>query len=76
VVVSGADLLTLARAVGHAAAKTSARIEAIESAVMPLDAIRSRIAAPRPGTLLSRPPPPLSTPPVPSPPPSPPGESA
>lgn len=59
VVVSGADLLALARAVGHAAAKTSARIEAIESAVMPLDAIRSRLVAPRPGTLLSRPPPPM-----------------
>jgi energy-coupling factor transporter ATP-binding protein EcfA2 len=69
VVVSGADLLAVARAVGHAAAKTSARIEAIESAVVPLDAIRSRIAAPRPGTLLSRPPPPMpsrSPPPMPS----------
>jgi ABC-2 type transport system ATP-binding protein len=57
VVVSGADLLGIARAVGAAAAKTRAKIEAIESAVMPLDAIRSRIAAPRPGMLLSRPPP-------------------
>jgi ABC-type multidrug transport system ATPase subunit len=77
VVVSGADLLTLARAVGHAAARTSARIEAIESAVMPLDAIRSRIAAPRPGTLLSRPPPPAPPPPALPPPALPPaGESA
>ncbi|MDB4934833.1 MAG: transporter, ATP-binding protein [Labilithrix sp.] len=57
VVVSGADLLAIARAVGAAAAKTRANVEAIESAVMPLDAIRSRIAAPRPGMLLSRPPP-------------------
>ena len=87
VVVSGADLLAIARAVGHAAAKTSARIEAIESAVVPLDAIRSRIAAPRPGTLLSRPPPAMpsgSAPPMPSgappagsaPPPPPPAGSA
>ncbi len=68
VLVSGADLLAVARAVGHAAAKTSARIEAIESAVVPLDAIRSRIAAPRPGTLLSRPPPPMpsAAPPAPA----------
>lgn len=66
VVVGGADLLAVARAVGHAAVRTSARIEAIESAVMPLDAIRSRIAAPRPGTLLSRPPPAMpSSPPPP-----------
>ena len=68
VVVSGADLLSVARAVGHAAARTSARIEAIESAVLPLDAIRSRVAAPRPGTLVSRPPPPMpSSPPPPMP---------
>jgi ABC-type multidrug transport system ATPase subunit len=64
VLVSGQDLLTVARAVGHAAAKTSARIESIESAVLPLDAIRTRVSAPPPGTLHSRPPPPMpSTPP-------------
>jgi ABC-2 type transport system ATP-binding protein len=56
VVVSGRDLLTLARAVGAAAARTGAKVEAIESAVMPLDAIRATIAAPRPGVLPSRPP--------------------
>jgi ABC-2 type transport system ATP-binding protein len=69
VVVSGADLLAIARAVGAAAAKTRAKVEAIESAVMPLDAIRSRIAAPRPGMLLSRPPPAMPEAPPPPPPP-------
>lgn len=56
VVVGGPDLLGVARAIGAAAARARANVEAIESAVMPLDAIRARIAAPRPGTLLSRPP--------------------
>jgi len=56
VVVSGADLLAVARAVGAAAARTGAKVEAIESAVSPLEAIRSRIAVPRPGTLVSHPP--------------------
>jgi ABC-2 type transport system ATP-binding protein len=59
VVVSGADLLAVARAVAVASARTGANVLAIESAVSPLDAIRARIAAPRPGTLLSRPPPPM-----------------
>jgi len=59
VVVSGVDLLAVARAVGVAAARTGANVLSIESAVAPLDAIRARIAAPRPGTLLSRPPPPM-----------------
>ena len=59
VVVSGTDLLSVARAVAVAAARTGANVLAIESAVSPLEAIRSRIAAPRPGTLLSRPPPPM-----------------
>lgn len=58
VVVSGTDLLTLARAVGAAAARTRAKVEAIESAVMPLDAIRAMLA-PRPGVLPSRPAPAL-----------------
>lgn len=60
VVVSGVDLLAVARAVGGAAARTGTNVLSIESAVSPLDAIRARIAAPRPGTLLSRPPPPMS----------------
>jgi hypothetical protein len=79
VMVSGPELLALARAVGVAAARSRAHVEAIESAVMPLDAIRSRIAAPRPGVLVSRPPP-GSIPPAPAgsvPPPSaPPGGAA
>jgi ABC-type multidrug transport system ATPase subunit len=58
VVVSGTDLLTLARAVGAAAARAGAKIEAIESAVTSLDAIRAALAGPRPGVLSSRPPPP------------------
>ena len=58
VVVSGPDLLDVARAIGAAAARTRAKVEAIESAVLPLEAIRTRVAAPRPGMLLSRPPPP------------------
>lgn len=69
VVVSGRDLLTLARAAGAAAARSGANVLAIESAVMPLDAIRAAIAAPRPGLLPSQPPramppaPPPSAPP-------------
>ncbi len=62
IVVSGADLLAIARAVGVAAARTATNVLSIESAVSPLDAIRARIAAPRPGTLLSRPPPPMPAP--------------
>jgi ABC-type multidrug transport system ATPase subunit len=62
IVVSGTDLLLVARAVSTAAARTGAKVEAIESAVSPLDAIRARIAAPRPGTLLSRPPPAMPPP--------------
>jgi len=61
VVVSGRDLLTLARAVGAAAARSGANVLAVESAVMPLDAIRATIAAPRPGVLPSRPPRPMSS---------------
>jgi ABC-2 type transport system ATP-binding protein len=66
VVVSGTVLLTLARAVATAAARTGANVLAIESAVMPLDEIRTAIAAPRPGVLPSRSPramPPPSAPP-------------
>lgn len=64
VVVGGGDLLSLARAVGAAAARTGARVETIESAVMPLDAIRATIAVPRPASLPSRPPQPTSLPPA------------
>ena len=46
VVVSGADLLAVARAVGVAAARTATNVLSIESAVSPLEAIRARIALP------------------------------
>lgn len=59
VMVGGRDLLSLARSVGAAAARSGANVLAIESAVMPLDAIRAMIAAPRPGVLPSRPPRPM-----------------
>ena len=72
VIVGGPDLLAVARAVAAAAAATNAKIEAIESAVMPLDSIRARIAAPRPGIPLSRPPPPGAVGPLPPPMPPPP----
>jgi ABC-type multidrug transport system ATPase subunit len=65
IVVSGPDLLAIARAVGAAASSTGAKVEAIESAVMPLESIRSRLAAPR-----SIPAPPLPPPPVPPAPPA------
>ena len=64
VVVTGPDLLALARAVAVAATKTNAAIEAIESAVMPLDGIRARITAPQPGVIPALPLPP-SDPPAP-----------
>lgn len=57
IVVTGADLLDVSRAVARAASRTRTAALAIESEVVPLDAIRARIAAPRPGVLLSRPPP-------------------
>lgn len=59
----GPDLVALASAVTAAIASARVDVEAIETAVMPLDAIRATLAAPRPGTLPSRPPPPLSAPP-------------
>lgn len=65
IVVSGPDLLAVARAVGSAAARTRTVVDAIESAVLPLEAIRGRIAAPRPGVLLSRPPPAIAAGPLP-----------
>lgn len=55
--VTGPELLALARAVQVAAARTGANVEAVESAVMPLEAIRARVAAPRPGMIPQRPPP-------------------
>jgi ABC-type cobalamin/Fe3+-siderophores transport system ATPase subunit len=61
----GPDLVALATAVTQAIAKTRIAIDAIETGVMPLDAIRATLAAPRPGTLPSRPPPMPSTPPPP-----------
>ena len=55
--VAGPDLLALARAVAAAAVRSSAAIETIESAVMPLDAIRAALASPRGPALPSVPPP-------------------
>jgi ABC-type cobalamin/Fe3+-siderophores transport system ATPase subunit len=81
--VRGPDLVALASAVTGAIASARVDVEAIETAVMPLDAIRATLAAPRPGALPSRPPPPLSAPPPamhvsqpPPPPPPPTGEPA
>lgn len=78
VVVSGGDLLAVSRAVGAAAARTGANVLAIESAVSPLDAVRARVAAPRPGSLVPRPAAPAPAPPAaapPSAPPPPPAET-
>jgi ABC-2 type transport system ATP-binding protein len=47
VLVSGPDLLLLARAVAAAAASTGTDVTAIESAVLPLDAIRATLGASR-----------------------------
>lgn len=66
----GPDLVALATAVTHAIAKARVAVDAIETGVMPLDAIRATLAAPRPGVLPSRPPPALSQPPPPPPPPT------
>lgn len=63
--VRGPDLVALATAVTHAVAKTRIAVDAIETGVLPLDAIRVALAAPRPGALPSRPPPPMSSPPAP-----------
>jgi len=45
-VVSGSELLAVARAVASVATRTSARVESIESAVLPLDVIRAAAAMP------------------------------
>jgi ABC-type multidrug transport system ATPase subunit len=67
VVVSGKDLLALASAVNRAISQARVEIEAIESAVLPLDAIRAALTAPRGPALPSMPPmpaaPPQSVPP-------------
>lgn len=70
--VVGPDLLALARAVAAAAAASSAAIETIESAVLPIDAIRAALASPRGPLLPSVPPapPPAAPPPPPAPPPA------
>jgi ABC-2 type transport system ATP-binding protein len=52
----GPDLVALATAVTKAIAKTRIAVDAIETGVMPLDAIRATLAVPRPGTLPSLPP--------------------
>ena len=62
VVVSGPELLKLAKAVATAAARSEAKVLAIESAVMPLETIRAALAAPSPG-VLPRPPPAAPVPP-------------
>lgn len=86
VVVSGPELLALARAVSSAVHRSGTSVDAIESQVMPLDAIRAALAAPRMGALPSRPPPapmpppasmpPASAPPASMPPSSPPAPPA
>jgi ABC-type multidrug transport system ATPase subunit len=74
ILVGGPDLLKLARGVSAAAARTGALVEAIESAVMPLEAIRA-LVVPRPATVVAAPKsaPPASMPPPSVPPPAPPG---
>lgn len=62
VFVTGKDLLELAAAVNRASHETDTPVEAIESAVMPLDQIRAALAAPRTGPLPSLRPPPQGTP--------------
>lgn len=67
----GPDLVALATAVTKAIAKTRIAVDAIETGVMPLDAIRATLAAPRPGALPSMPPaapPPVLLQPPPAPP--------
>ena len=67
----GPDLVALATAVTKAIAKTRIAVDAIETGVMPLDAIRATLAAPRPGALPSMPPaapPPVLSQPPPAPP--------
>jgi ABC-type nitrate/sulfonate/bicarbonate transport system ATPase subunit len=71
VLVSGRDLLAVAGAVAAASTRTGIDVEAIESAVAPLDAIRAMLAAPRGPTLPSRPPPAPPVPPAASVPPAP-----
>jgi len=65
IVVSGKELVALASAVNRAIAQTGVVVEAIESAVLPLDAIRAALVAPRGPALPSLPPaaPPASLPP-------------
>jgi ABC-2 type transport system ATP-binding protein len=60
--VRGPDLVALAMALTKAIGASGVEVEAIETSVMPLDAIRATLAAPRPGALPSAPPP-LSAPP-------------
>lgn len=67
VFVTGKDLLELAAAVNRASSSTDTPVEAIESAVMPLDEIRAALAAPRTGPLPSLRPPPLGAPSIPPP---------
>jgi ABC-2 type transport system ATP-binding protein len=61
--VRGPDLVALASAVTKAIGESRVAVEAIETSVMGLDAIRATLAAPRPGALPSSAPPPLSAPP-------------
>ena len=61
VVVAGPDLLALARAVANAATATHANVLTIESAVLPLDAIRAAVMGVAPAMIT---PPPASPEPV------------
>jgi ABC-type multidrug transport system ATPase subunit len=66
VVVSGADLLEVARAVATAAARSEAKVLAIESAVLPLEALRAPVVVPAEVTAhRETPAPPAPTPPAP-----------
>lgn len=60
----GPELVALATAVTQAIAKTRIAVDAIETGVMPLDAIRGTLAAPRAGALPSLFAPPMPLPPV------------
>jgi len=64
--VRGPDLVALAAALTNAIASARIQVDAIETAVMPLDVIRATLAAPRPGVLPQQP----SVPPMPSAPPA------
>lgn len=68
VVASGRDLVALAAAVGRAVVQSEAQVEAIEPAVVPLEAVRAAVLAP-PAPAVSGPAPAEVAPAAPAPPP-------